>query len=193
MAAAGLSSVVASLIDPESIYYKKLSRRGESIARGHDMHRLEHVMVRDVMIRGFPTVRDTDTVTEIVRVARANADIESIPVMNQEGQLLGIIRPEDLHRVLDSDVSPHLVNAEDIALASPLAISPDANLLEALREFGTRDVGSLPVVERTGRDARSMVGILLQVDVMRRYREEMLIHRHPTVRSPVPKDRVRIP
>ena len=193
MAAAGLSSVVASLIDPESIYYKKLSRRGESIARGHDMHRLEHVMVRDVMIRGFPTVRDTDTVTEIVRVARANADIESIPVMNQEGQLLGIIRPEDLHRVLDSDVSPHLVNAEDIALASPIAISPDANLLEALREFGTRDVGSLPVVEKTGRDARSMVGILLQADVMRRYREEMLIHRHPTVRNPVPKARVRIP
>lgn len=186
MAAAGLSSVVATLIDPESIYYKKLSRRGESIARGHDMHRLEHVMVRDVMIRGFPTVRDTDTVTEIVRVARANADIESIPVMNKEGQLLGIIRPEDLHRVLDSDVSPHLVNAADIALVSPIAIAPDANLLEALREFGSRDVGSLPVVEKTGRDTRSMVGILLQTDVMRRYREEMLIHRHVAARNPAP-------
>jgi CIC family chloride channel protein len=177
MAAAGISSVVATLIDPESIYYKKLSRRGESVARGHDMHRLEHVMVRDVMIRGFPTVRYTDTVTEIVRVARANADIESLPVMNDDGQLLGIIRPEDLHRVLDSDVSPHLVNAEDIALTSPIAISPDANLLEALREFGSRDVGSLPVVESSRRDSRRLVGILLQVDVMRRYREEMLIHR----------------
>ena len=60
MGAAGLASVVAYFIEPESIYTLKLSRRGESIARGHDMHRLEHIMVRDVMIRSFPTVRNTD-------------------------------------------------------------------------------------------------------------------------------------
>ncbi|MCA9241772.1 MAG: chloride channel protein, partial [Planctomycetales bacterium] len=56
MAAAGLSSLVSRMVDPESIYYKKLSRRGEQIARGHDMHHLEHVMVRDVMQRHFPTL-----------------------------------------------------------------------------------------------------------------------------------------
>ena len=175
MIAAGLSSVVASLIDRESIYYKKLSRRGESIARGHDVQRLEHVMVRDVMLRRFPTVQHTDTVTEIVRVARANPKIESLPVMNEQNQLLGVIRPEDLHRVLDSDVAPHLVNAEDIALTVPLGISPDANLLEALREFGTRDIGSLPVLTGKG-DQKRLVGILIQVDTMRRYRKELLSH-----------------
>ena len=173
MAAAGLSSIVARFIDPESIYHKKLSRRGESIARGHDMHRLEHVMVRDVMIRQFPKVRHSDNLTEIIRVARANAHIESLPVMDEGGRLIGIIRPADLHRVLDSDISPRLVNAEDIALGVPISASPDDNLLEALRDFGTRDVETLPV--EAGEDnARRLVGLLMRSDVMQAYRREML-------------------
>jgi len=173
MVAAGLASVVASRIDVESIYVKKLSRRGETSARGHDLHRLEHIMVREVMVRQFPTVRHTDDVTEIVRVARANSHIESLPVMNADDQLLGIIRAEDLHRMLDSDVSPMLVNAEDIALRSSLAVAPTDNLLEALRDFGSRDVESLPVEDDVD-GSRRLVGLLLRADVMRRYRQELL-------------------
>ncbi|MEO8499203.1 MAG: chloride channel protein, partial [Planctomycetota bacterium] len=173
MIAAGLASVVARLIDPESIYHKKLSRRGESIARGHEMHYLEHIMVRDVMLRQFPTVQQDDDVNEIIRVARSNPTIESLPVMSPDGFLIGIIRPEDLHRVLDSDVPPHLIQAEDIALKAPLSVSPDANLLEAIRDFGSRDVETLPVEIGSGK-SRRLIGLLLRADVMRRYREEML-------------------
>jgi len=173
MAASGLSSLVAMLIDPESIYHKKLSRRGETIARGQDMHRMEHIMVRDVMVRHFPVVKHTDNVTEIVRVAQANPHIESLPVKNDEDRLVGIIRPEDLHRVLDSDIPPQLVNAEDIALATPLSVEPSENLLEALRDFGTRDIETLPVESGRG-TSRRLVGLLMRSDVMRRYRQEML-------------------
>lgn len=173
MFAAGLASVIARLIDPESIYHKKLSRRGESIARGHETHRLEHIMVRDVMLRDFPRVNQHDDLTEIVRVARSNPTFESLPVMNTEGHLIGIIRAEDLHRMLDSDVSPQLVYADDINLKVPLSVAPDQNLLEALRDFGTRDIETLPVEVGSG-NSRRLVGLLLRADVMRRYREEML-------------------
>lgn len=169
MVTAGLAAMVAGLIDPESIYFKKLSRRAESVARAHDMHRLEHIMVRNVMLRHFPTVKNTDTAVEIVRAARANAHIESLPVMDENGKLVGIIRPADLHRVLDSDVPPQLINADDIAMRAPFSLSTNANILEALRDFGASDIESLPV-EQDGR----IVGLLLRSDVMRRYREEML-------------------
>ncbi len=172
MAAAGVASLVSRSIEPESIYYKKLSRRGGSIARGHDLHRLDHIMVRDVMIRAFPTLKHTDNVHEIVRVARANPHIESLPVMN-DGRLIGIIRPSDLHRVLDSDISPHLVNAEDIAMRSPLSVSPAENLIEALRDFGTQDVETLPVEVGIGPNRR-LIGLLQRNDIMRRYRQEIL-------------------
>ena len=173
MIAAGLAGAVARFIDPESIYLKKLSRRADSAARGHDMHRLEHIMVRDVMIRHFPTVRHTDNLAEIVRVARANAHIEGLPVMNDADQLVGIIRPGDLHRVLDTDISPTLINAGDIAMMAPIALPTDANLLEALRDFGACDIETLPVEAGHG-ESRRVVGLLLRSDIMRCYREEML-------------------
>ncbi|MCH7752036.1 MAG: chloride channel protein [Planctomycetes bacterium] len=172
MIAAGLASLISRSIEPESIYYKKLGRRGGSIARGHDLHRLDHIMVRDMMIRQFPSLKHTDTVPEIVRVVRENAHIEGLPVMD-EGKLIGIIRSTDLHRVLDSDISPNLVNAEDIAMRSPISVSPSENLIEALRDFGTRDVETLPVEVGTGSNRR-LIGLLLRSDVMRRYRKEVL-------------------
>jgi CIC family chloride channel protein len=176
MVAAGLASVVARFIDPESIYLKKLSRREESIARGQEMHRLEHIMVRDVMIRHFPTVSHKDNLTEIVRVARENPHIESLPVTNAEGRLVGIIRPGDLQRALDANVPPHLINAEDISMMLPFSVPTDANLIEALRDFGASDIETLPVESRVG-DTRRVVGLLLRSEVMRRYREEMLRRR----------------
>jgi CIC family chloride channel protein len=173
MITAGLSSWVARYIDPESIYMKKLSRRGETLARGLDMQSLEHVRIRDVMIRNFPTVSYTDSVDQIMRVARANLHIESLPVMDADDKLIGIIRAEDLHRVLDADLAPHLVNAEDIVMKSPLSVSPELNLLEAMRDFGSRDVETLPVETGKG-PSRRLVGLLLRADVLSRYRREML-------------------
>ncbi len=176
MVAAGLSGVLARLIDPESIYYKKLSRRAETSTRAHDMHRLEHIMVRNVMVRDFPTVHENDNLTEIVRVARANSHIETLPVMDDANKLVGIIRPADLHRVLDTDAPAHLINALDIAVQSPISLSTNDNLLEALRDFGAFDIESLPVEAGEG-ESRHVVGLLLRSDVMRRYREEMLRRR----------------
>ena len=173
MIAAGLSSWIARYIDPESIYMKKLSRRGETLARGLDMQSLEHVRVRDVMIRDFPTVSYNDTLDQIIGVARSNLHIESLPVMDADETLIGIIRAEDLHRVLDADLEPHLVNAEDIVMKSPLSVSPELNLLEAMRDFGIWDVETLPVETDSG-SARRLVGLLLRADVLSRYREEML-------------------
>ncbi len=173
MIAAGLSSVVARFIDPESIYHKKLSRRGISLSRGHHAHRLEHVKVQDVMIRRFPTVRVTDDLNQIVAIARANATFDSLPVVNDQGQFVGIIRPEDLHRVLDTDIKANLVFAEDITFQTAVSVLPDENLLEAMSDFGTIDVETLPVEVGKG-ESRRLVGLLLRSDVMQRYRKEML-------------------
>ncbi len=137
------------------------------------MHRLEHIMVRDVMIRQFPMVKHNDDLDEIIRVARSSPKIESLPVMDDDGQLVGIIRPEDLHRVLDTDLPRQLVQADDIAMKTAISVSPNENLLDAMSDFGRRDVETLPVeVVRGG--VRRLVGLLLRSDVMRRYRQEML-------------------
>lgn len=172
MGAAGIASVVARYIDPDSIYHKKLNRRGENLARGHEMSQIEHIMVRDVMIEEFPVIRDTDNIPAITRIARQNPKFDSFPVMDDAGRLLGIIRPEELHRVQDTDMPPTLVYADEIAVPTTLSVSPDENLLEALRDFSQRDIETLPVETGNGTERR-LIGLLLREDVMRCYREEM--------------------
>jgi len=173
MVAAGLSSIIAEFIDPDSIYEKKLTRRGESVTRGQELHHLENVMVSDVMSSKFPTVHDTDDLKEIVRVALDNSYVESLPVLDENDEMVGFISTEELDRVLTSDVAPHLVKADDLAMKSPISVSPDSNLLEALRDFGFGDVDSLPVEDRRG-GKRVLVGLLSRIDVMHRYRKEVL-------------------
>ncbi len=51
--------------------------------------------------------------------------------------------------------------------------SQQDRLLEALRDFGTRDVETLPVEVGTGANRR-LIGLLLRSDVMRRYSKEVL-------------------
>ncbi len=173
MMAAGLSSAVARMIDPQSIYQKRLHSRGMSITHGHDTRHLEHVMVRQVMLRNFPSVKQTDPVTEVVRVARANSSMAVLPVVNEENRLVGVIRPEAIRVLLESDISTQLVNADDLAEQAPASVSPSDNLIEAMREFGVGDLDVL-TVETVTTKSRRLVGILLLSDVMRRYREELL-------------------
>ena len=93
--------------------------------------------------------------------------------MSDNDQLVGIIHAEDLHRALDTDVPAEFVNADDIATRSTMSVSPDANLIEALRDFGLRDVETLPVINSAD-GSRKLVGLLLRADVTRRYRVEVL-------------------
>ena len=74
--------------------------------------------------------------------------------------------------MLDADLELHLVNAEDIVMKSPLSVSPELNLLEAMRDFGSWDVETLPVETNSG-SARRLVGLLLRADVLSRYRREI--------------------
>ena len=83
---------------------------------------------------------------------------------------------EKIHRVLDSDMSPMLINAEDLALRTTESVRPAANLIEAMRDFGARDVETLPVEVGQGENKR-LVGLLLRADVIKRYRQEMLAWR----------------
>jgi CIC family chloride channel protein len=172
MFAAGISSVIARFIDRESIYHKKLSRRNESVQRGHDVAVLEHVMVRDVMV---PTavVRLNDNLSQIIAFAKEHSELENLPVVDQNGFVQGMIRHSDLKLATKSDVDPHLVRAHDLNVDQLYDVSVDENLLEAISDFGASDVDCLFVVDRQAKRPL-LLGALFRGDVMRRYREELL-------------------
>jgi CIC family chloride channel protein len=172
MVSAGIASVIARFIDRESIYHKKLSRRNESVQRGHDVAVLEHVTVADVMVP-IDVVHLTDNLTQIIEFAKTHAQLENLPVVDENGDVEGMIRHVDLKLALESEVNPQLIRARDLDVDQLYDVLVDENLLEAIADFGGSNVDCLFVVDRQAKP-RKLLGALFRSDVMRRYREELL-------------------
>src|ERR671923_817679 len=143
--------------------------------------------VADVMDRDVPTVLDTDSVEDVVKVLRRH-ELPGVPVVNEGGRCVGIITEEDLV-LSDEDDDLHLphyfqlfggvvflesvshweervrkafaATAEEMMTPDPVTIEPTATVREAARLIARKKHNRLPVVEH-GR----LVGVITRVDVL---------------------------
>ena len=130
--------------------------------------RIRELMKREVVIIG-PSESCLDAV---VRMQRAR--IRHLPVVNRDGQLVGVITDRDLRHHLFSprvfealgstavDVLLDKVRVAEIMSTQVVTVEADASVGEAADTMRKRRVGSLPVVEN-GRT----VGIVTEVDILR--------------------------
>jgi arabinose-5-phosphate isomerase len=79
-------------------------------------------------------------------------------VIDSAGGLLGIITDGDLRRALEEDADIRLVRVSDVMTGSPVTISPEATVREALLLMEDRpsQISVLPVVEGEGAGARCL-------------------------------------
>ena len=129
---------------------------------------IRELMNREVVIIG-PSESCLDAV---VRMQRAR--IRHLPVVNRDGQLVGVITDRDLRHHLFSprlfealgstavDVLLDKVRVAEIMSTQVVTVEADASVGEAADTMRKRRVGSLPVVEN-GRT----VGIVTEVDILR--------------------------
>jgi CBS domain-containing protein len=88
-------------------------------------------------------------------------DVGSLPVVDEAGQLVGILTDRDIVvRAVAEQVDPQSVHVSDVASRDPVTVNPDDDLEAALSLMGRSQVRRLPVVE----DGR-LVGMLAQADV----------------------------
>lgn len=102
---------------------------------------------------------------EIMRMDR----IRHLPVLDEEGRVVGVVSQRDLFRGALSRVLGYGTHAQDKVMGallvkevmtdSPETIAPDAPIEEAARLMVERKIGCLPVVE-----GERLVGILTEAD-----------------------------
>lgn len=99
-----------------------------------------------------------------------SARIRRLPVVNAEGQIVGIVTRNMLEQFLAKAPSPGVMKRQysiDQVMVSPaLTVSPDYPLEEAARLMVTNKIGSLPVV-----DQRQLVGIITETDIFKQFVE----------------------
>ena len=127
------------------------------------------MLVRDRMSAKPVTIPADTPITEALRTMR-HAEVRRMPVLDEDGKLVGIVSEKDLLVASPSPVSSltvsevhyllsHLLVSE-LMSRDVITVSPDTPVEEAARIMADYKIGGLPVME-----GDRLVGIITETDV----------------------------
>jgi CIC family chloride channel protein len=182
---------VTVLLLRRSILTEKLARRGQHIAREYSVDPFEIMRVADVMDRNPPMVSSSMTVAALSdRISRGDSALsrrQATLLVDGEGRLIGVLTRGDIMRsLLDGTAGTKTVH--DVARTEVEVAYPDETLQVAVAKMLKRDIGRLPVVDRS--DAGKVVGYLGRAEIlearMRLHEEEELRETGPILAARAP-------
>ncbi len=168
---------VTVLLMRRSILTEKVARRGHHLVQEYSVDPLEILRVEQVMDARVPTIPATMTVAELAeRMTRSDPQLmhrQGTPIVDKQGNLVGIITRGDVLRALGDHVDDATTVLE--AGARELIVAyPDESVRQAVVKMLEHDVGRLPVVSRE--NPQRLVGYLARSGVLqarvRRFRDE---------------------
>jgi CBS domain-containing protein len=175
---------VTVLLLRRSILTEKLARRGQHIAREYSVDLFEMARVRDVMDADVTLIPGSTGIAEIAERIAAGDDVymrrHGLLLSDAQGELAGVITRGDIMAILQEGTGEH-TTALEVANTDLVVAYPDETLHEAIAKMLTRDIGRLPVVERSA--PRKVIGYLGRGDIlaarMKLHHEEELRERGP--------------
>lgn len=124
------------------------------------------------MMTCSPVVITSDVSVKEVKETFEKHHVRHLPVVNDEGSLVGIISQTDLNRLIFGSFMPgdskyddsmmDMLTLDDIMIRKPVTMSPSQSLNEVIAVFTDGGFHAVPVVE-----GGNLVGILSVVDVLK--------------------------
>ncbi len=166
-----VSSAIIRQMMTESIYTFKLIRKGVNIKAGKEVNMLKSISVREVMKQNIETVSESlklgDFTNKVLR-----SKYNSFPVINQRGELTGVLSINDYRDAAFDENIKDLVVAKDLATSNVVSVSVNANIYDALEKISADDFSILPVVSSD--DSSKLEGILTREDIIGAYNKAVV-------------------
>ncbi|UCF88124.1 MAG: chloride channel protein [bacterium] len=166
MVACIMSTLTIRALSPHSIFSIGLHRKGITIEAGAEVNVLQSLRVRDAMTTKLEVIPEDMPFGEILRHITLSR-YSNFPMVNQEGQLTGMISFQDVRQHVFDPELDQLVIAKDLATLSTATVSPSDNLKDALSRLAYGSVEQLAVVDT--RDPSRLLGILTRSDIITAY------------------------
>ncbi len=166
-----LSCIIASFITigvhEDSIYTKKLRRRGILLREGREVNILRSLQVRDLLSPDYMKLLNSDPVGHIVDEALGGRH-HFFQIVDADDNYVGCFALDNLKRiVLQKDLLDHIIIAEDLVVPA-IPLDYDDNLERAMEIFGRQDVEEIPVLK----DGK-LTGVIKRKDVIAAYNQEI--------------------
>ncbi len=171
MFAAVTADAVSVGLSKDSIYTVRLTKRGIIYEHDRMQSPLDFVTVEDVMSKEVDTLAGSMSAGEAFN-QMLDQGHTGFPVVDEEGQVLGVVTRRDLSRHLHEGRGEEPLSA----LVSGLLITafPQDRLFTARDRIFTEDIGRLIVVDPMER--RRILGILTRSDILRAEAERDVEH-----------------
>jgi len=177
-----VSSLAYLLLGRTSLYEKQVDTRIDSPAHIGDyaVDIMDRLTVKDAVAKN----RTVETIAERMRFEdimqlMMSSNQQDFPVVDEAGNLTGILSMTDLRQATaDRDLHGLLV-AKDIALSGVMTVTMDDSLNTALKLMANADIRELPVVSKEER--RKVISIISRKDITGTYHEEIERIKKPTL------------
>ena len=163
--------LVARKVIGESIDTYQLAKAGVHLQDGQESSIMNSLKVWEVMDREIETVRENLPLKQFLDRLTKSEKV-NFPVVNAEGELIGIIGTQDVRLVLFEEDIRDLVVVHDIATEKVYIVTPDDSFRTALDLFNLKDVDELPVVDPA--DPKRLIGTLRRNRLLAHYRKKLL-------------------
>lgn len=171
MIACTISIMLASKTHPESIYTKKLIRKGINIFQGTEINVLKSLLVKNFMTEEIETVKENMTLNAFLdRVVGSTHT--SFFVENKKGELTGIVSLHTARQLFDERVAlANILIVKDFVDSSFPYSVPGDNLDYVMKIFSQRHIDHLPVVDPENH--KKILGSISRSDVLNAYNQEI--------------------
>jgi len=159
------------LLGGESIYTRKLIRRGVNLFRGRDLNILRNLKVGDVMEQQIFRVKDNTPLPQLIRIAMSDPHPSFIQV-DEDGRMTGLIPLNNILEAMRDENLREILVAQDLALLEYQALRSDEPLDEVVRRFGDRGLEEAPVVDPA--HPEFPIGVLRHANVIQAYRRAVI-------------------
>ena len=160
-----VSSLIARQFTTESIYTMRLLRRNVDIRQLEETSPMRMVTVGEVMTKNYPSVPSTMTVEELI-ARLCNSGHHGYTVIDKDGNFSGMVTLSDVEAAVARGSIADLT-VGNIASKSVITAYPDQYLHDVMVGLGEREVGRIPVVDRS--DPKRLLGCLRRHDIIRAY------------------------
>jgi len=140
--------------------YDRRGRRGDY---GRPGYTIDDTQAADLMSRDVITVYPEDRVGYAARLMR-DYDCGALPVVDQEGRLIGMITDRDISmRLVANEADTHNTVVADCMTDGAFACHAEDSVRECMRQMSRHRIRRLPIINDWGH----VVGILSQGDLAR--------------------------
>lgn len=161
-----ISTLVAQVISPESIYTLKLTRRGIHLRQGKDIDIMQTITVGEAMTTDIDVVHLNLPLTELA-VEFERTHHHGFPVLDENDKLAGIVTIRDMEQAMEAGSIDDKTVADIATTHTMLVAFEDDPMWSALKKLGLHDVGRLPVVSKN--DEHNLIGIVRRKDIIQAY------------------------